>query len=399
MTLKAGTTATGTVYVLPEKHDFLVKTIKEGGTPVTNYYLVNTDAGSGDLILMVPAFDVMTFFGNGASFEGRLDTGAGNGAHVGQRFGMANAVNIGGLGARLAVIGESSSIVRIDSNRVSPQFSFATVPYYTMSTSAGNAPTASIYYGVNKVMITPQSGTVESIAAGPGISADAVSFTSGSETVGNDAFNYNLVLNTDYDKIPLKITLNDNTEYFLTLNRVGFDVNAARVGTEGNIEQSTDAVKTALADTFRVDHGTDHFVRYKFPKDDNSNVTGMRVVTATYYAATMANVDVSLFVKVTRKDGSIEYKVIEDALAEGKVISWQNDVPYIVTGSELENLRLQGTEQGYADFMIWFGNDEEYHEISSIELFVFEKSSSGFGGAKVGSGAGYQWTPPGEDHH
>ena len=338
--------AKGKVYYLNSDKQYIVKTgntynvvtIKKTGSDADDSYIM----GDGDVKV----------FGNGASIVGSLETGSSHAEayHITQEHsGFGGDGFFPGVANRLIVCDTGFKGARIVGAKSAAAWDFQQSGIY------GADKPADIYYGNDQITINSiafdnlQNDSKHTILA---VSVDTTKAKADVANITNNGNGFTVFFATAYDEIPLKITYGDNSTGVIDIHRVGLHISKNHIES-GKID---------------VMHGTDHTSNYSVPQSAGE------AVYASFYAPNAASASgVQLFVTITKSNGTVERKIVNTTLGTG-------------TAS-------QGTDKGYADFLLWSGTETEYNSLQKIEAIVFAPGSEdSFGGVKVGSGSGVVWT-------
>ena len=426
-------TFTGRVYQLDAPEDFLLKTVSNGTPAYTIIHTKGPNVGNDDKDCFVYApFDGeakggnpnVEVFGNGLTFN-KSDAEDSDifSAHAVSGDCGPYFINEEGrerINCRLSV-SRTANVIQVKSADNAAPWDFVNAGVYSGDRTNANTPAkATVFFGSDTVTIKPVLGgkTISSVTA-VDLPVGAVSFAEGT-----------LTFNTNYDSIKLQITYEGGTSTYLLLTRVGLTLGDIRIDTEhavlnddrfNNDERSAFTTNFNNANTFVVDHGSDHFVRYASDADMvvvgsfyydctdylrydgskwyiNDDTTTPYDTKAAAAAVLYAAVDkVNLFVTVTYTNNTVSYKTITAPLSGGRAVLNRGFTLPTANNDDVRNSVLNYTSQGsnhvYDDFLLWSGSEDEYNNIKSISAIVYEAGSSGsFGGVQVGSGAGVTWT-------
>ena len=371
VTLPDNSTATATIYALTDPSHFVITSKK--GQDVT-WNLVDGGYGGGGDVIFYAEYDEtiadsgLYVFGNGVGVSGDITMGNGSGKalHVSQEHtGIGGDETIPLINCR-AGVSHSENIVKLKGDRSSDMFGFGHFPYYEL----GEGKTAEIYYGVTRLKFENvyKDRTVSVAADTTRIDASCVEWVSESSE---------LVINTNYDLIPVIVTLTEGqtvTTYPLTLCRVGLQLDKQTVG-ETSIDEDA---RTG----FSIMHGTGQTTWY-----DSGESSGTELVIGSFYGYSADDVNVNLFVTVTYTNGTVEHRVVTPQV-NGTSITWTGDHRTVTDQSP----HLDGTDQYINDYILWSGSNA--NSVRSISAIAFVPRDDGsFGGAKVGGGTPAVWTP------
>ena len=360
-----GVVVTGKAYILDNKKQFIVKTgDKYNVVEITTYRNEQGQTFANDI--QVKGSGEVKVFGNGTCTVGSLEADSENtkGWHVTQEHsGLGDDTVIGGLGCRLIVCTDEFTGVSIKGDRDAAAWNFVNVQIYDTGTQSAPA-IANVYYGSDTLKIdTIDFDNVSVDNSVTGITVDTTKLPAEAANITLNGSVYEISFNTGYDSIPLKVQYSDGTTRYVTINRVGLNIDAADVS----------------GSKFEAWHGTSHTVKY-----NTQNTASGKAIYATFYyqGDTAPTKRVSLFTTVTTSSG-VERKVIDTPITNNGTM---------VSGETLGQAN-QGTDRYYDDFLIWSGTDAEYNALQKVEAIVYDAGSSdSFGGVKVGSGTGVVWT-------
>ena len=400
MTETATDTVTGTVYVLENSRDIVIRGEKDGEVVYTTMTAPSSDT---DTLLAVDYDEVEDVFGNYA-FPNALSNNV-NGvyaSHITQEHpelpNDATAYGVESFGFRLFVVSETYRGFKVDAANTAANWEFISSPYTGTSATADGAA-YEIFYANNSFTIQPdgKSPTISAVAL------DTEQISEDAATITEAGGNYTVTFNTGYDSIPLIITYEDNGETedrYITVERVGLGIGLGSVFPIDWDDPEGDQA-------FYSYHGTDHLVYYS-PED--LDIDGEFCAMATFYYDSNATIStwaandntvadgydaltkVNLYVTVTLKDGTVTHQVIADAITEkgqaGEAHNNGGNPDYNWLG-----YANQGNYHYYDDFVLWSGSWDEVENIQSISAIAFVPGDDddSFGGVKVGSGAGVTW--------
>ena len=358
----------GNAYILENAKDFIVNIDDE-------YTVVNCSSDNNTLkenIYIksnkeIASSDNITIFGNGVCGN-RLDSASQftYGFHITQEHsGLGSDSTIGNLGCKLIVRENAFKGLSIQGNRNAAAWDFNSTGVYDTGTQT-NPAIAEVFYGNNS--FTMEDIKFDNDKSYPNITSivlDSAKISSSAAKIVNSNGEYTITFESGYDMIPLIISYNDGTIRYVTLNRVGLKID------KNNIDNNK----------FEAWHGTDHTVAY--------SATGEKAIYATFYylGDSAPTSHVQLFATITKNDGTVERKMINNPLTGGTKPSWDER-----TGTFAPNKASQGTDKYLDDFEIWSGSDEEFKNIDKVEVIAYNSGDdNGFGGVKVGSDAGVVW--------
>lgn len=157
------------------------------------------------------------------------------------------------------------------------------------------------------------------------------------------------ILSNFYNRIPLKIKLEDGTEGYVTVDRIGIFIGDVNAGSS------------------RFFHGASVDVGNNLNVDTDKN----RIAAVFYHENTTTYQDYDLIVNLTYSDGSTE-----TAIAKGV-----GDVPN-------SNGDIIGS-----DYILWSGENNMPVSVSitAVKKGVADSNSNTFAGATFGSGSGVEW--------
>lgn len=366
--------ATGKVYVLEHNNDFVIDTVSgENHT----YTVVQANAESR-IVKVSGTGAVVNIFGNCTMAAGGLDTNSENlyGAHVTQEHSGLTEENAAGIAInislRLFVVNDNYKGFEITYAKTAAAWDFGYSPYCDTGTSSGSKK-ADVFYANTDVKIKSDgvSGTISSVA----LDTTRVPAAAANITVSEGV--YTVAIATNYDEIPLVITYDDSVTRYVTLSRIGLSIKPEHIR-EGKYE---------------LIHGTDHNVSYAssvgsgepiavfatfyYDKDSTESGGSANALASGYSDITKVN----LFVTI-RSGSTVTRRVVSASVTESG------------TAGNYRGYAAQGDYHYYDDFVIWLGSESDFENIVSISVFAFIPGAEGsFGGAKVGSGAGVEWTP------
>jgi len=149
-----------------------------------------------------------------------------------------------------------------------------------------------------------------------------------------------------YNSIPLKVTLSDSTEGYITLEKIGIEINDYR------------------SDVPNTNHGSQIGCALT---DDGKE----KLIVTFYYDSSNTYNDYNMVAKLTYADGS----------TETKIVSGFGEVTCVDSS-------LKG-----GDYIIWQGTSNKPVSASVTAVKAGATSGDTFGGALFGSGNGVTWTP------
>ena len=316
----------------------------------------------------ITSSDNIKIFGNGVcGFKLDSSSQFTYGFHITQEHsGLGSDSTIGNLGCKLIVCANAFKGLSIQGNRNAAAWDFNSTGVYDTGTQT-NPAIAEVFYGNNS--FTMEDIKFDNDESYPNITSivlDSAKISSSAAKIVNSNGEYTITFESGYDMIPLIIGYNDGTIRYVTLNRVGLKID------KNNIDNNN---------KFEAWHGTDHTVTY--------SATGDKAIYATFYylGADAPTSHVQLFATITKSDGTVERKMINNPLTGGTKPIWDNREEEFNP-----NKASQGTDKYLDDFQIWSGSDEEFKNIDKVEVIAYNSGDdNGFGGVKVGSDAGVVW--------
>lgn len=383
------------VYVLKSDKEFLLKTASGGKTTYTIVPCAGYkddkqlgDSGCEELDRFVYApFDVddpaIEAYGNGIFLNNAISE---DGSVFGFHAACEHCGSIGKINCRLIVSSAENSI-QISSTDDAAAWNFINVGVYEAAGTEEVPVNATIFFGSRTISFRTATGskTVTNVEA-VGLPDGAVTFEDGT-----------LTFKTNYDEVLVKVTYGTGksaTEGYMLLHRVGLSIS------------KTDNTN----DGFVTGHGSDHFVRYPsagagkdkvvyatFYYDDNhSAADGESKATAVKSHYDSISDKVSLFVTITKNDGTVTTQVISTPVtyADGAYVAENGGIEHDRNENNVIGYAGQGSNHFYDDFVLWSGSESDYMNIASVSAIVYTPGANddSFGGVKVGSGTGVQWT-------
>ena len=389
------------VYLLQTRLDFI---LEQGGGRKYNIITANDDGSD-----MVACIELQVengreegvyVFGNGSCTVGNLNTEDDTyviGWHITQEHsGLGGYTEnhqtgeitgydypIGGLNGRLALCKDlaNTSYVKVVGSESAGGWDFADLEWFGANGDSGNPGVATVFLAsssvdIENVNFTNTDGEDVGVLS---VALDTTVLSEDAVTITQNGSKFTVTFNTQYDEIPLILTMTDNSTRYITIRRVALYLDDNNFS-NGKIDvfHSTSAVSYNVMST---DHGKAIYATYYYTTGDREPNASERV---------------NLFVTITTSGGTTK-KEISNAEAitfdsSAYPPSWCYDPqwdPAFVKGYIGEN---HLTNHYYDDFILWEGTEEEFAQIVSVEAIAFEVGDDNtFGGVKVGSGSGTKW--------
>ena len=351
--------ATGKIYKLEQKQDFILSATKGGNTSYTIQSLNLREGEYAEDVSpcidtsFVVDYDTVTVVENDESREVPkiaffgIQTAGGTGHtdysdsfHV---FG-ANYINC-------QIILYKPEFAGVLANpegeeKRAPAWDFGNYPFVCLNDTTENDPfVLTTYFGYSSITLSVPNGI-----ALHSITNMTTTLPEGAVTIDQDT--KTITFNSDfYDTVPLVITYDDGELGYLTIKRVGIDIQAyGRHGDELGRETL---------------HGTQPGVYITWEDDDYA-------IYATYYYPSSDNTSVDLYTTYTWADGRVETRLLTHS-------------------PELYTTDSDGNMTPSHDFCVYKGLKADCPVSVSVIAVKTGGSDTTFAGAKLGSGAGVTW--------
>lgn len=353
--------ATGKIYKLEQKQDFILSATKGGNTSYTIQSLNLREGEYAEDVSpcidtsFVVDYDTVTVVENDESrevpkiaFYG-IQTAGGTGHtdysdsfHV---FG-ANYINC-------QIILYKPEFAGVLANpegeeKRAPAWDFGNYPFVCLNDTTVNNPfVLTTYFGYSSITLSiPDSIALHSITN------MTTTLPEGAVTIDQDT--KAITFNSDfYDTVPLVITYDDGELGYLTIKRVGIDIQA--YGRHGDEELGRETL-----------HGTQPGVYITWEDDDYA-------IYATYYYPSSDNTSVDLYTTYTWADGRVETRLLAHS-------------PQLYTPTD-----SNGNMTPSDDFCVYKGLKADCPVSVSVIAVKTGGSDTTFAGAKLGSSAGVTW--------
>ena len=197
-----------------------------------------------------------------------------------------------------------------------------------------------VYYGSKDFTLADLgTGSVSAISLVSGFNPNAVTINNNNKITFNSGY---------YASIPLKVTMSDGTEGYLTVDRLGIEV---------------DCINTTNRNT--VYHGSQNGSALS----STANVSTYNIVAVFYYDSSKSYSNYDIVANLTYSNGTTETK--------------------IVSGFGEKTCASSDTLKG-GDYLIWSGTSASLAPVSvSVTAVAHDAmTSDSFGGALFGAGAG-----------
>ena len=244
-----------------------------------------------------------------------------------------------------------------------PSWQFASYPVFSTDADASTENEAIVFFGHKEITIEPINTLaslgidkkivgIESISAvDTKITIDAVEFVKVSDVEWKVKFHSDY-----YDEVEVKVVYKfddgSQSDYYITIHRVGIDIMAGHHGPGGSMN---------------LMHGTDNGPSYQSDAE--------YIIWGTYYYPQPSTEKVDLYVTYTWADGSVTKKLISNNSSLN--MEYDHDLSGNCQSSDF--VLYEGTEAGAPA------------KIEAIAVVQGFDDDSSFSGAKLGAGRGVTW--------
>ncbi|MCR4618515.1 MAG: hypothetical protein K5669_10090, partial [Lachnospiraceae bacterium] len=387
------------VYLLENEYQFLLEV---GACRAYHVITGNAADENGIYADMVVSIEIQTIngeeegvwiFGNGACAVGNLgteDEDAVIGWHITQehsRFcdytcsGGVFYQQIGQINGRLVLCKkrDDAATVKVTGSESAGGWDFADLEWFAATDDPNDPGEATVYIASDSISIenVNYDNTSGEDVGVSSVSLDTSKLPAGAASVTQNGNAFTVTFNTNYDEIPLVLTMSDGSTKYTTVKRVALYMNdTGFTGSKIRVFHSSNAVDYTVMET---ESGKAIYGTYYYPTGD----------TAPTDAQSDAR-PVDLFVTVNTSSGSEKYEI-----SNSEAITYHDSaaLPEYDNGTLVKGyLGEDLTNHYYDDFIIWQGTDEEFAQLTSIDVIAYEVGDSdSFGGVKAGSGSGVRW--------